>query len=76
MVCLLLAERISPQIIFTIVGNPLSFPIVCHDSTVFAAVACRLFTTPVAVVKFASIEPLVLQIVLVIPLAYQLASLS
>ena len=70
MVCLLLAERIPRQIISTIEGNPLSFPIVSHDSTMFAAVACRLFTAPVAVVKFASIEPLVLQIVLVIPQAH------
>ena len=69
MVCLLLAERIPRQIIFTIEGSPLSFPIVSH-STMFAAVACRLFTAPVAVVKFASIEPLVLQIVLVISQAH------
>ena len=70
MVCLLLAKRIPPQIISIIVGNPLSFPIVIHDSSMFAAVACRLFTVQVAVVKFASIEPLVLQIVLVIPQAH------
>ena len=74
MVCLLLAERIPRQIIFTIEGNPLSFPIVSHDSTMFAAVACRLFTAPVAVVKFASIEPLVLQIILVIPQAHPASS--
>ena len=74
MVCLLLPERIPRQIIFTIEGNPLSFPIVSHDSTMFAAVACRLFTAPVAVVKFASIEPLVLQIVLVIPQAHPASS--
>ena len=36
----------------------------------FAVVECRLFTVPVTVVKFASIEPLVFQIVLVIPQAY------
>ena len=68
--CLLLAERIPPQIIFTTVGNPLSFPIVSYNSKVFSAAACRLFTIPVTVVKFASIEPLVFQIVLVIPQAY------